>query len=109
MFYVLLAVAAVITAAGFYKFVYFISIGYAFSVVGLAVAMLIGFGTSLTLPVGILLPSLPCTRHGLEFLLLSGNIKTSRTARFWMKPQPDLKKFRFLLKSLSGFFAPFCM
>ena len=55
MFYVLLAVAAVITAAGFYKFVYFISIGYAFSVAGLAVAMMIGFGTSLTLPVAILL------------------------------------------------------
>jgi steroid 5-alpha reductase family enzyme len=55
MFYVLLAVAAVITAAGFYKFVYFISIGYAFSVVGLAIAMLIGFRTSLTLPVAILL------------------------------------------------------
>lgn len=55
MFYVLLAVAAVITAAGFYKFVYFISIGYAFSVVGLAIAMLIGFRTALTLPVAILL------------------------------------------------------
>jgi hypothetical protein len=55
MFYILLAVAAVITAAGFYKFVYFLSIGYAFSIVGLAVAMMIGFGTSLTLPVDILL------------------------------------------------------
>jgi steroid 5-alpha reductase family enzyme len=55
MFYLLLAVAAIITAAGFYKFVYFISIGYAFSVTGLAIAMLIGFGPSLTLPVFILL------------------------------------------------------
>jgi len=55
MFYVLLAVAAVITAAGFYKFVYFISIGYAFSVVGLAIALLIGFGPTLTLPIAILL------------------------------------------------------
>lgn len=55
MLYVLLAVAAVITSAGFYKFVYFISIGYAFSVVGLAIALLIGYGPSLTLPVAILL------------------------------------------------------
>jgi steroid 5-alpha reductase family enzyme len=55
MIYVLLAVAAVITAAGFYKFVYFLSTGYAFSIAGLAVAMMIGFGSSLTLPVFILL------------------------------------------------------
>ena len=55
MFYVLLAVSAVITAAGFYKFVYFLSTGYAFSVAALAVAMMIGFETSLTLPVFILL------------------------------------------------------
>jgi steroid 5-alpha reductase family enzyme len=54
MFYVLLAVSAVITAAGFYKFVYFLSTGYAFSVAALAVAMMIGYGTSLTLPVFIL-------------------------------------------------------
>ena len=55
MFYVLLAVAAIITASGFYKFVYFLSAGYAFSILGLAVAMIIGYGTSLTLPVFILL------------------------------------------------------
>jgi steroid 5-alpha reductase family enzyme len=55
MFYVLLAVAAVITSAGFYKFVYFISIGYAFSVVGLAIALLIGYGPSLTPPVALLI------------------------------------------------------
>ena len=54
MFYVLLAVSCVITAAGFYKFVYFLSTGYAFSVAALAVAMMIGYGTSLTLPVFIL-------------------------------------------------------
>ena len=54
MFYVLLAVSAVITAAGFYKFVYFLSTGYAFSIAALAVAMMIGYGTSLTLPVVIL-------------------------------------------------------
>ena len=55
MFYVLLAVAAVITAAGFFKFVYFISIWYAFSVVGLAIALLIGYGTSLTPPLALII------------------------------------------------------
>jgi len=55
VFYVLLAVSAVITAAGFYKFVYFLSTGYAFSVAALAIVMIVGFGTSLTLPVFILL------------------------------------------------------
>jgi len=55
VFYVLLAVSAAITAAGFYKFVYFLSTGYAFSIAGLAVALLIGFGSTMTLPVFILL------------------------------------------------------
>ncbi len=55
MFYILLAVAALITTAGFYKFVYFLSTGYAFSIVGLALAMIIGFWPTLTLPALILL------------------------------------------------------
>lgn len=55
MFYVLFAVSAVIVALGFYKFVYFLSTGYAFAIVGLAVAMLIGYGASLTVPVAFLL------------------------------------------------------
>ncbi len=55
MFIVLFAVALVITAAGFYKFVYFLSTGYAFSIVGLALAMIIGFWPTLTPPVLLLL------------------------------------------------------
>jgi len=55
MIYILLAVAAVITTVGFYKFVYFLSTGYAFSIVGLAIAMMIGFRSSVTLPVLIIL------------------------------------------------------
>lgn len=55
MGYTLLVVAAVITTVGFYKFVYFLSSGYAFAVLGLAVALMIGYSGSLTVPVFILL------------------------------------------------------
>jgi steroid 5-alpha reductase family enzyme len=55
MGYTLLIVAAVITTVGFYKFVYFLSSGYAFAVLGLAVALMIGFSSSLTVPVFMLL------------------------------------------------------
>ena len=73
MIYSLYVVAAVITTVGFYKFVYFLSSGYAFAVLGLAVALMIGFSSSLTVPVFILLLSLPCMRHGWGFLLSSVN------------------------------------
>lgn len=42
-FLILLAVALVISAIGFYKYVYFISLGYGFSIAGMGVAMLFVF------------------------------------------------------------------
>lgn len=43
-FWVLFAVAMVISAVGFYKYVYFISLGYGFSVAALGIVMLLMFG-----------------------------------------------------------------
>ncbi len=49
MMWVLLVVSAVLSAVGFYKFVYFLSIGYGLAVAGEAVAMLILFRHALSL------------------------------------------------------------
>lgn len=46
-FLILLIVALVISAVGFYKYVYFISLGYGFSIAGLGVTMLIIFRDNL--------------------------------------------------------------
>lgn len=54
---ILAIVAAVICAAGFYKYVYFISVGYGFAVAGIGVAVMIMFAGKLTL-VGYILPAL---------------------------------------------------
>ncbi len=48
VFLILLIVALVISSIGFYKYVYFISLGYGFSIAGLGVAMLIIFRDNLS-------------------------------------------------------------
>lgn len=61
-FLILLIVALVISAIGFKKFVWFISIGYGFSITGLGVAMLVMFREQLT-PVTVILAVL-CMIYG---------------------------------------------
>ncbi|MEQ2443149.1 DUF1295 domain-containing protein [Pseudoflavonifractor sp. CLA-AP-H29] len=46
--WVVLAVCALLSAVGFYKFVYFLSVGYGFAVCGAGVAILVMYGGSLT-------------------------------------------------------------
>lgn len=41
MLFVLVLISAVLCAVGFYKYVYFMSIGYGFSVAGIGVALLL--------------------------------------------------------------------
>ena len=45
--WILAVVAAVLSAVGFYKFVYFLSIGYGFAVAGIGVALMVLFGKSM--------------------------------------------------------------
>ena len=47
-FWGLFAAAMLISAIGFYKYVYFISLGYGFSIAGLGLLMLVLFRESLT-------------------------------------------------------------
>ena len=46
--WVLLAVCAVMSAVGFYKFVYFLSVGYGFAVTGAGVAILVLYGSGMS-------------------------------------------------------------
>ena len=48
-FWLLFAAAMLISSIGFYKYVYFISLGYGFSIAGLGVLMLILFRESLSI------------------------------------------------------------
>ena len=46
--WIILAVCAVLSAVGFYKFVYFLSVGYGFAVSGAGVAVLVLYGSSMS-------------------------------------------------------------
>lgn len=48
-FLVLIIVALVVSSAGFYKYVYFISLGYGFSIAAMGIAMPVLFGSNLTI------------------------------------------------------------
>lgn len=52
--WILLLVCAVMSSIGFYKFVYFLSVGYGFAVAGSGIAILVLYGNTLT-PVSILM------------------------------------------------------
>lgn len=54
IFWILLLVSLVISAIGWKKFIYFISIGYGFSIAGCAVAMAVVFRQVLTVPTALL-------------------------------------------------------
>ena len=52
--WVMLLVSAAICAIGFYKFVYFLSVGYGFAVCGMGIAILILYGNTVT-PITIIM------------------------------------------------------
>lgn len=52
-FLIILVVAFAISAIGFYKYVYFISLGYGFSIVGIGIALLSLFRNSLAVGFGV--------------------------------------------------------
>ncbi len=54
-FIILCVITLIISSVGFYKYVYFISIGYGFSVAGLGIGMLIMFREHLSIPIVVAL------------------------------------------------------
>lgn len=98
MLYVLFAVSAVIVALGFYKFVYFLSTGYAFAIAGLALAMIIGFGTSLTLPVFIILAILAIYAARLGFFIVIREVKSGAYRKVLDEASTGYDKIPFFVK-----------
>lgn len=98
MIYILLAVAAVITAVGFYKFVYFLSSGYAFAVLGLAVALMIGFSSSLTVPVFILLALVALYAARLGFFIVIRELRSGAYRKVLDEASTGYNKIPFFVK-----------
>ncbi len=99
-FVILLIAALVISAIGFYKFVYFISLGYGFSIAGIGVIMLIMFRQGLSL--GTILACAVLVVYGLRLggYLLIREIK-SASYRNTMKTEiKDGSSMKFILKVL---------
>ena len=94
----MLLVALLISAIGFKKFVWFISLGYGFSVAGLGVAMLVMFFNALS-PVTVLL-SVMCVIYGLRlggYLL----VRERKSASYQKTMKNDIKdgsEMKFVLK-----------
>lgn len=95
---VLLAVALVISAIGFYKYVYFISLGYGFSIAGLGVALLILYRDSLT--TGTVLASVLFVLYGIRLggYLLIRELKSSSYNKHMKTEIKDGKDMKFLVK-----------
>ncbi len=87
-FWILLAVAMLISSIGFYKYVYFISLGYGFSIAGLGVAMVIMFFGSLS--VGTVAACLLFVVYGIR---LSGYllIRELKSASYRNKMKTEIK------------------
>ena len=87
-FLILLIVALVISSIGFKKFVWFISIGYGFSITGLGITMLWMFRNQLT-PVTVIL-SVLCIIYGARlggYLL----IREKKSASYQKTMKDDIK------------------
>ena len=97
-FLIAFAVALVMCAVGYKKFVWFISIGYGFAVAGIGVAMFVMFWKSLEVVTVIL--SLLCIVYGLRLglYLLRRELKsksyqnTMKTERFMLKTHTRHRK-----------------
>ena len=87
-FWILFAAAMLISSIGFYKYVYFISLGYGFSIAGLGVAMVIMFFDSLS--VGTVAACLLFVIYGIR---LSGYllIRELKSASYRNKMKTEIK------------------
>lgn len=97
-FFVLLGIALVISSIGFKKFVYFISLGYGFSITGIGIALLVMFRSNLNI-VTILLSALLIV-YGLRLglYLLIREIKSSSYKTTMKNDIKDGSSMNFFLK-----------
>ena len=115
-FLILFIIAMVISSIGFKKFVWFISLGYGFSIAGLGVAMLVMFSKHLS-PITAILCIL-CIIYGCRlggYLL----IREKRSASYQKTMKDEIKdgsNMKFILKvivwmscALHHYFSDFCI
>jgi steroid 5-alpha reductase family enzyme len=81
-----MAIALVVSASGFYRVVYFVSIGYAFSVSAMALAAMLLWSS--TLSAGTLLQGLALTAYGLR---LGGYVVARERAIAYENEREDVK------------------
>lgn len=95
---IMLIIALVFSSLGFIKYVYFISLGYGFSIAGIGAASLIIFRNVLTLPTVILCSLLIVYGCRLGFFLLFREIKSSAYRSTMKKEIKNGKDVNFFAK-----------
>ena len=95
---ILLIVALAISAVGFYKYIYFISLGYGFAVAGLGASMLVLFRNSLS--AGTVCMSILLMIYGLRLggYLLLREVKSASYRNTMNKEIKDGKNMKFIAK-----------
>ena len=97
-FLILILIALIISSIGFYKYIYFISLGYGFSVVGLGVAMLIMFRNGLRPDTIIMCILLIIYGFRLGGYLLLREVKSASYRNTMKKEIKDGKDMKFIAK-----------
>ena len=97
-FGILILLALLISSIGFYKYIYFISLGYGFSIVGLGAAMLVIFNRNLSIDTIIMCVLLIVYGFRLGGYLLLREIKSSSYRNTMKKEIKDGKDIKFIAK-----------
>ena len=98
MLYILFILAAIISAIGFYKFVYFLSTGYAFSVVGLSLAILIMFKNNLNYQILVLVSLLAIYALRLGIFLFVREFKSKGYSKVMTEANESVKSVPLFVK-----------
>lgn len=107
-FLILLLVALLCCAVGFYKYVYFISIGYGFAISGQGIAMLVLFREHLTPAVIVCCAVLILYGLRLSGFLLYREIKSKSYRRHMQTEIKDGSGMKLGVNSCCGYFARRC-
>ncbi len=97
-FLILILVALVISSIGFYKYIYFISLGYGFSIVGLGATMLIIFRNDLSIDTVIMCVLLIIYGFRLGGYLLLREVRSASYRNTMKKEIKDGKSMKFIAK-----------
>ncbi|MCE1206268.1 MAG: DUF1295 domain-containing protein [Spirochaetia bacterium] len=94
---ILVGLAGALSAAGFKKFVWFISIGYAFAISGMSLAIAVLFAERLTVPVVVMLSILFAYSMRLGIFILLRERKNAAYKKVLAEVTADIKKVPFFV------------